>query len=223
MKGKISEIFESTQGEGIYLGKKQIFVRFYGCNLACEFCDTKLDNFTEYTPEGLLDKLMEYPRDYHSVAFTGGEPLIQKDFLKAVLKLTKKAGIVNYLETNGALPNELKEVIDLVDIIAMDLKLPSSTGTGELWDRHRKFLKVALRKEVFLKAVISLSTEDEDINKSLDLIKDSKKRMALVLQPNSYENNAELQKKMERFRQMCIKANIAAWIIPQVHKTLGIK
>jgi organic radical activating enzyme len=47
--------------------------------------------------------------------------------------------------------------------------------------------------------------------------------MALVLQPNSYENNAELQKKMERFRQMCIKANIAAWIIPQVHKTLGIK
>jgi len=223
MKGKIAEIFESIQGEGIYLGKKQIFVRFYGCNLACKFCDTKPESFIEYSPRELFNKVAEYPRDYHSVAFTGGEPLLQKVFLKAVLKLTRKAGMLNYLETNGALPRELKAVINLVDIIAMDLKLPSSTQTGELWDRHRRFLKIALRKEVFLKAVISLSTEDEDIDKSLDLIKDSKKRMALVLQPNSYENNADLQIKMERFRQMCSRENIAAWIIPQMQKELGLK
>jgi len=224
MKGKIAEIFESIQGEGIYLGKKQIFVRFYGCNLACEFCDTKLDKFTEYTPQELFDKIAAYPRDYHSISFTGGEPLLQTAFLKEVLKLTKKAEILNYLESNGALPKELKQVIDYVDIIAMDLKLPSSTHAGDLWDRHRKFLRIAQRKEVFLKAVISLSTKDDDINKSLDLIKDSKKRMALVLQPNSYETNAdELQTTMERFRQMCSKANIAAWIIPQMQKGLGIK
>jgi organic radical activating enzyme len=223
MKGKIAEIFESIQGEGIYLGKKQIFVRFYGCNLACKFCDTKPDKFTEYSPRQLFEKLAGYPRDYHSIAFTGGEPLLQKGFLKEVLKLTRKAGMLNYLETNGALPKELGEVINLVDIIAMDLKLPSSTETGELWDRHRKFLKIAMRKEVFLKTVISQSTEEEDINKSLELIKKTKKRLALVLQPNSFENDENLMRKMERFRQMCSRENVAAWIIPQMHKELGIK
>ncbi|MDD5155075.1 MAG: 7-carboxy-7-deazaguanine synthase QueE [Candidatus Omnitrophica bacterium] len=223
MKGKIAEIFESIQGEGIYLGKKQVFVRFYGCNLACKFCDTKPETFTEYSPRELFDKIADFPYDYHSIAFTGGEPLLQKAFLKEVLQLTKKAGLLNYLETNGALPKELEEVIDLVDIIAMDLKLPSSTQIGELWDKHRRFLKIALRKEIFLKAVICHSTEEEDIEKLLDVIKKSKRRLALVLQPNSYEHDTKLQQKMERFRQMCIDADVVAWIIPQVHKIRGIK
>jgi 7-carboxy-7-deazaguanine synthase len=223
MKGKISEIFKSVQGEGIYLGKKQLFVRFYGCNLDCKFCDTQLDSYTEYTPRELYAKLSDYPRDYHSIAFTGGEPLLQKDFLKQVLKLTKKAGILNYLETNGALPEALKEVIDLVDIIAMDLKLPSSTQAGDLWEQHRRFLKIALRKEVFLKAVICRSTQKEDIEKILGLIKETRRRLALVLQPNSYEDDAALEKKMEGFRKICVDARVPAWIIPQMHKLLGVR
>ncbi len=223
MVGKIAEVFESIQGEGIYLGKRQIFVRFYGCNLSCKFCDTPLDNFTEYSAQGLFERLMQYPRDYHSIAFTGGEPLLQEAFLRQILGLTKKAGILNYLETNGSLSQELKKVIDFVDIIAMDLKLPSSTRSGDLWKNHQSFLKTALRREVFLKAVICHSTEDQDIQKSLKLIKDSKKRLALILQPNSYENDAELEKKMERFQKICSNANVAAWIIPQVHKLLGVK
>ncbi|MCK5661099.1 MAG: 7-carboxy-7-deazaguanine synthase QueE, partial [Methanosarcinales archaeon] len=36
----IYEIFNSIQGEGPYVGMRQVFVRFCGCNLACEYCDT---------------------------------------------------------------------------------------------------------------------------------------------------------------------------------------
>ncbi|MBP7836242.1 MAG: 7-carboxy-7-deazaguanine synthase QueE, partial [Candidatus Omnitrophica bacterium] len=60
MKGKIAEVFDSVQGEGLYLGEKQIFVRFYGCNLGCRFCDTKLQSFMEYEPEELFQELKLY-------------------------------------------------------------------------------------------------------------------------------------------------------------------
>jgi len=79
---------------------------------------------------------------------------MQKDFLKAVLKLTKESGYKNYLETNGTLAYELQDVVDYVDIIAMDIKLPSSTQMSKLWNLHRRFLKVAKKKETFLKTII---------------------------------------------------------------------
>ena len=37
---KINEIFSSIQGEGLYIGSKQLFIRFCGCNLKCNYCDT---------------------------------------------------------------------------------------------------------------------------------------------------------------------------------------
>src|SRR3990167_3151859 len=103
MTGKIAEVFDSIQGEGLYLGEKQIFVRFFGCNLSCKFCDTKSDRFTEYEPEELFEEIKLYHNSFHSISFTGGEPLLQNDCLKEVLKLTSGHGYKNYLETNGTL------------------------------------------------------------------------------------------------------------------------
>lgn len=224
MKGKIAEVFDSVQGEGIYLGEKQIFVRFFGCNLnACKFCDTRLDTFMEYESQELLEELKLYRDDYHSISFTGGEPLLQKDFLREILRLTKDVGYKNYLETNGTLPGELGEVIDYLDIIAMDLKLPSSAYMGNLWSMHRRFLKIASKKEVFLKTVICKSTKEEDLNDALELIQEVNSALILVLQPNSYEDDEELKQKLEKFKEIVMERNITTCIIPQMHKVIGIK
>jgi len=223
MKGKISEVFESVQGEGIYLGERQLFVRFYGCNLNCRFCDTKLDYFIEYEPEELLEELKLYQDMYHSVSFTGGEPLIQKDFLKEIVQLTRKHGYRNYLETNGTLPEALEEVIGYLDIVAMDLKLPSSTGLNHFWQEHRQFLKIASLKEVFLKTVICQSTQEEDLKEGLRLIKEVNKSAILILQPNSYEDSVDLREKLEKFRDICTNDKITTCIIPQIHKSAGFK
>ena len=137
MKARIVEVFDSIQGEGLYLGEKQIFVRFFGCNLSCSFCDTKPDRFMEYEPHELIKELKLYKSKYHSISFTGGEPLLAKDFLKEVFKATAKDGHRHYLETNGTLHFELEELIDYIDIVAMDVKLPSSSGMGNLWHQHR--------------------------------------------------------------------------------------
>ncbi len=223
MKGKISEIFESIQGEGIYAGERQIFVRFFGCNLSCKFCDTPLSQYSEYEPQGLISELRFYQGNYHSVSFTGGEPLLQKDFLKEVLILVKQEGFRNYLETNGALPEALNEVIEHVDIVAMDFKLPSSTGAGDFWQAHRDFLKIASKKEVFLKAVICDSTEEEDFKKGLGIIKEISPNVRLVLQPNSFEDGGLLNEKIEDFKTACLRERIAVCLIPQMHKIIGVK
>ena len=223
IKGKISEIFESIQGEGLYLGERQIFVRFFGCNLNCSFCDTKLSHFEEYTPEELLAKILKFNGNYHSISFTGGEPLLQRDFLKDAMALTKKSGFKNYLETKGVLADELSEVIEYVDIIAMDFKLPSSTGCGEYWDEHRQFLKIASGKEVFVKAVISGSTVESDLNKAIKIIRETDGGAALVLQPDSNEDSLELNKKLEAFKLICEYNKVNSRTIPQFHKFLGVK
>jgi organic radical activating enzyme len=223
MKGRVAEIFGSIQGEGIYLGARQLFVRFFGCNLNCKFCDTKLYTFKEYEPEGLLQELKQHAGNYHSISFTGGEPLLQKDFLKETLKLTKVSGFRNYLETNGTLPDALGEIIEYVDIVAMDLKLPSCTGLNNFWDAHKRFLGIASQKKVFLKAVICQSTLEKDLEEAIKLIKEANNSLILVLQPNSYEDYNLIKEKLEHFRNTCLKNNVTACIIPQMHKMLSVK
>lgn len=223
MKARIAEVFDSVQGEGLYLGEKQLFVRFFGCNLSCRFCDTKSRHFTEYTPEELFKEIRVYGNDLHSISFTGGEPLLQNNFLKEVLKLTASDGHKNYLETNGTLAGELKEVIDFVDIIAMDMKLPTASGMGLLWGLHRRFLRVACEKEVFIKAVIDERTEEEDIREAIALIKETGRAITLVLQPNCYSAFGSVEAKAAYFRELCEKNDVAVCVITQMHKLWGIR
>jgi len=223
VKGRIAEVFESVQGEGLYLGERQLFVRCFGCNLNCKYCDTKLGHFSEYDPNELFEEIKMYKNGLHSVSFTGGEPLLQVDFLKEVMQKTREAGLINYLETNGTLPGEMREIVDYVDIVAMDVKLPTSTGMGNLWNMHSKFLKIASEKEVFLKAVICMETQEEDLGQALKLIQEINSSALLILQPNSYEDSPKLLEKLKRFQNICREEKVASCLIPQIHKAAGIK
>ncbi|MCQ9205091.1 MAG: 7-carboxy-7-deazaguanine synthase QueE [Omnitrophica bacterium] len=221
LKGKIAEVFKSIQGEGIYQGVSQVFVRFFGCNLKCKFCDTKLDKYLFLGLEELLDKINTY-RDYHSISITGGEPLLEINFLKVLTKKLKEEGRIIYLETNGILPRSLSEIIDYIDIVSMDFKLPSSSGEKEFWFQHREFLKVAVRKDVFVKAVISEKTLVEDIRIAMAIIKETDANLPFVLQPQNPLEDI-LQERIEYFEKLCLEDNINVKVIPQLHKKLSIK
>lgn len=223
MKGRISEIFLSIQGEGLYVGEKQVFVRLADCNLDCRYCDTKIYSFREYEPQALLEELNRYRDNYQTVAFTGGEPLVQKEFLKEILALTHESGFKNYLETNGTLVQALEEVIENVDIVAMDFKFPSSTGLLDYWPQHRKFLEIASQKEVFIKAVICASTLENDIRDAIKLIKQVNPSAILVLQPDSNADYFDIGEKIKRFKHICISQKITVCVIPQIHKLVGVK
>ena len=113
--------------------------------------------------------------------------MVQKDFIKELLPQLKNAGVRSYLETNGVLPSALADVIDGIDIISMDLKLPSSTQCQSFWDEHLEFLKIASQKDVFVKAVISSETHREDILKAVDVVAQVDPTIMFVLQPNYFD------------------------------------
>ena len=71
---KINEIFQSIQGEGSYVGSLAIFIRFAGCNMKCEFCDTDFSIKEYLTAEQILERIGHYSAKI--IVLTGGEPII---------------------------------------------------------------------------------------------------------------------------------------------------
>lgn len=202
------EIFSSIQGEGILVGFRQAFVRFHGCNLACNYCDSRDtlfssppqfckiektpgrgDFFYLNNPVG-LDAVVDYlerlhafaPKAHHSISITGGEPLLQASILNDWLP-SLRTFLPVYLETNGILHRELSEIIDHIDYVSMDVKLPSTSAMGELWEEHRNFIKLASRRNLFVKAVIDKSTTVSEIRQACAIISSVDRSIPLVLQP----------------------------------------
>ena len=229
MKAKISEIFHSIQGEGKYTGYEQVFVRFFECNIRCAWCDTPHSigdttrRFREYGLEELMAEVRDLWPDCHSVSLTGGEPLVQKDFLKTFLPFLKKEGMRSYLETNGILDGPLAEIIDGVDIVAMDLKLPSSTKCRPYWEEHAAFLKVARQKEVFIKAVISSGTQKEDVARSVELIRGVDPNIPFVLQPNYFEHRNGAMDRCLDYQDYCRQYLSDVKVMSQMQKVWKIR
>ncbi|MBU1083671.1 MAG: 7-carboxy-7-deazaguanine synthase QueE [Candidatus Omnitrophota bacterium] len=228
MEAKISEIFLSYQGEGPFTGSRQLFVRFYGCNLDCAYCDTDITSYKTFTKEALLNKILDFDEDYNELTLTGGEPLIYADFLAEFLTMFRKHRRSRvYLETNGTLPDDLRKIRELIDVVAMDLKLPSSgKNKDEFWEKHKRFIKIASGKELVMKAVISETTTMDDIKKMGDILEYNAPG-TIVLQPvTPIEGSvAEADEEMLLYFKAYLKKRTGKniGIIGQMHKQLGIR
>lgn len=243
MPAIVTEIFSSIQGEGLLAGCRQIFIRLHGCNLNCSYCDTvfKQEPFycrVEETPGQRNFKLLPNPLQakhaaaaaaaldlslHHSVSLTGGEPLLHTSFIRELAPLLKGTRRGIYLETNGTLPDKLLKVIDLIDIVSMDFKLPSITGLPTFWEKHRQFLKIAASKETFVKTVVGEETTCEEIEKAADLIHSIAADIPLIIQPVS--KNEKVMGISPAYalalQEQALKKLVDVRIIPQTHKIMG--
>lgn len=225
---KINEIFDSIQGEGPYIGYRQIFIRFCGCNLLCDYCDTEYQKGEDYTVDGLIEKLNEYDlKHIHSISLTGGEPLIQYEFLKDFLPKFKKSvgcDVKIYLETNGTLYKPLEKVIDYVDIVSMDFKIDSSAKIGDIYKNHYEFLKVCekAKKEVFAKLVFDDNIKSFEIDECIKLA--NQYGISLILQPKMFKNGVAVshEKIVQIFDKFTEKYSDVR-LIGQVHKFFDIR
>lgn len=106
---KVVEIFSSIDGEGSRAGFLCTFIRLYGCNLRCNYCDSlyALENnyYTEMTCKEIINKCVELGN--FRITLTGGEPLIHNNVIELIQGLLDKGFYVN-IETNGS--------IDLTDV-----------------------------------------------------------------------------------------------------------
>jgi organic radical activating enzyme len=195
----------------------------------CVWCDTPAsigDGKREYQELGLKDVLAQVNAFYEnaqSVSITGGEPLLQKDFLKIFCHALRQEGKKTYLDTNGTLPQALKGIIEDIDIIAMDIKLPSSTKQKAFWAQHKEFLKVAAQKEVFVKVVVSLSTRKEDVLKAARLVEAIDPGILFILQPNYLDMKKGIIQDCVSYQKSCAKIFKDVRILPQVHKFMKLR
>lgn len=109
-KMKVVEIFNSIDGEGSRTGELVTFIRLWGCNLRCVYCDTRYSYcqendeaipFKEMAIEEIIKECDKYDTD--NITLTGGEPLIHLD-VKYLLKALSEAGYNVNVETNGSVP-----------------------------------------------------------------------------------------------------------------------
>lgn len=115
---RINEIFHSLQGEGFHAGTAALFLRFAGCNLQCNFCDTRHQTFKEMTAEDIVAELRLTAPLTHTVILTGGEPSLQVS--PALIATLHQAGYLLHIETNGTHP-----LPDGIDWITCSPKTPS--------------------------------------------------------------------------------------------------
>lgn len=215
---KINEIFASIQGEGVYVGYKQLFIRFCNCNLKCNYCDTEFMDGKDYNPCELADEVNKYT-DVHSVSLTGGEPLLAVEFLKEVLpRINKKI----YLETNATLADKFLEVKPFVDIVSADMKLESATGIKGTFKFHDKFFEACRGVETFAKIVFNDKITDDEIDKCCELGK--KYGIELILQPEMVADGMSVTSDfcaqiLDKFLTKYEKVRL----IPQVHKFLDVR
>jgi len=223
----VLDVFVSRQGEGVCVGDEQLFIRFSGCNLACDYCDTP-----ESIPQGRgqAKDLSALLRDVERlsggrslpVSITGGEPLLQVEFLKVLIPALKERGHRVYLETNGTLPKALEKVIDGCDWVSMDFKPASAVGRS-VWEAHKWFLEAGGQK-VFVKLVLTDQTTDAEVRQAVDLIAGVRRSIPLILQPATAWGASQ---------SMPLARVVSCWtaavqqladvrVLPQIHRIWGI-
>jgi len=242
----IGEIFSSIQGEGFLAGRRQVFIRLAGCNLDCGYCDTAYEKaatcrvetkpgsaaFLEL-PQPLSlstvrDLLAEWitalPGAHHSVSLTGGEPLLCAEVLSTWLpELRRQLPI--HLETNGTLNMALEQVIEHIDYISMDMKLPSTADcTEQLWDRHALFLRIARLSNVSVKVVVGDATPPAEIRRVCDIITSVDPAIPLFLQPLSLPRGTIGISGSHLLGLQEVAASLLpdVRVIPQMHKLLQV-
>lgn len=115
---KIVEIFPTLQGEGPFTGHPAVFVRLGGCNLACAFCDTEFETFSDVALPDLLARIEQTAsheagrRVRKLVVITGGEPLRQN--IVPLCEQLLARGFTVQIETNGTLWRPLPEGVHVI-------------------------------------------------------------------------------------------------------------
>lgn len=232
MKAPVIEIFSSFQGEGPFVGQRQIFVRFAGCNLDCSYCDTNKSKSKNsgkmMTVEEVADEINRLVTpDCKVVSFTGGEPSLYPEFISEV---SKKISLKVLLETNGTLPKNI-DSIESLNIVSLDIKLPehfSDNYDESILLNEIKSLNLLMAKSitVYCKIVTLPTTKTSTIKEVIEKLSESilnKNSLQIDIQPSSpisdWKGNTD---KLFEFSEIAGE-HFEVSTIPQIHTILNIE
>ena len=166
IKIKVSEIFTSFQGEGPYVGTPATFLRLYGCNLNCEWCDTDISTYEILSVDEVAEIIltqMEF-NNIDLLVITGGEPTLQMEEVKRLIKELPDY-IKVQLETNGS-------IFDHVE--SMEYVISPKEDKEKVFENYYKF------ENTFFKFVIA---SQEDIDEVISIKNKYNYNKTIWLQP----------------------------------------
>lgn len=171
LRGSVKKIetFGLVDGPGI-----RTVVFLSGCKLRCKYCHNP-EMWTKgepnYTPEELAQKIIRnkpYYKNNGGVTFSGGEPLLQGDFIIEVAKILKKENIHIALDTSGVGAGNYEEILSYIDLVLLDIKHPDKNKykelTGQPKDESDRFIEALNKsgKPVWIRQVIVPGLMDND-------------------------------------------------------------
>lgn len=233
---RVSEQFTSIQGEGLDIGVPFSFIRLFGCNYFCSWCDTKYavqhwsDTYYERTPAELAAWADE--QGNVAVCLTGGEPLTapQPLFLDLARRLTAARHTID-IQTNGTIFRPA--LAPLIDSWSLSPKLGSS-GMVERPDILRRYLAArqagTLKGRLLLKFVIA-NPRDLDLTQALlaSIPEIAAQQIPIILQPEGLEH-ASVADYAAALRwlteSVAIGEGAVAWraypvrVLPQLHRII---
>lgn len=187
----------------------RVVVFFQGCNLRCSYChnpDTwECKGGEEITPQELIKKIVRFKPYFvkagGGVTFSGGEPLLQPDFLMEISKLCKDNGIHTTLDTSGFGIGRYEEILQYIDLILFDIKHIDKDKYKELTardiDESLRFLETAqkMNKKMWIRHVVvpGITDSEEHIQALKEMIQGLKNVEKVELLPyhllgvNKYE------------------------------------
>lgn len=196
VKGRIHSIESMglVDGPGI-----RTVIFFQGCGLRCAYChnpDTwKRAGGIEITAEELLKKILRFKpyfdRSGGGVTFSGGEVLLQSEFLVEILKLCKERDIHTAIDTAGYGEGNYEEVLKYTDLVLLDIKQVDEEGYKNLTGKGKsgldQFLKVVDKSgtKLWIRHVVvpNLTDSKEHIKKLAGIIKNIKNVEKVELLP----------------------------------------
>ena len=158
---KISEMFSSIQGEGIWIGVPSFFIRVAGCNLECTWCDTiyarNLENAKDFSTDEIIAEALNSGLQH--IVITGGEPSLYPDEIKKICSAMHENFRKVTIETNGS--NFIECEADLISIS------PKFSGSQldhsiECWypEIIRKYMEHGIQAQI--KCVVGTEIEARD-------------------------------------------------------------
>ncbi len=147
-----------------------------GCPLRCIYCHNpetwKLSDYTQtLSPSNVLElynKFKVYYGESGGVTFSGGEPLVQSDFVLTTAKLLKQNNIHTALDTSGSVSGDFSNLLDYIDLVILDIKAVKDDEyekiCGKSPENFKKFLTICQQKnkKLWLRQVIVPNINDDD-------------------------------------------------------------
>ncbi|MDG1051597.1 MAG: 7-carboxy-7-deazaguanine synthase QueE [Planctomycetota bacterium] len=260
----VMEVFASFQGEGLYVGQPQVFLRLAGCPLRCRWCDTPGSWATRMDRDARIDapsgSLREprvaspfqaalwvasvEPGEPRTVSVTGGEPLMWPEFIRALRSMVAPRRL--HLETAGGHPEALARVLDRIDHVSLDLKLPADMGepvelqsadgepasidepapaTADDWRMaRRRCLDLLQDRDACAKVVVSADRESRDYDELFEDVARRAPGLPVFIAPVTPIGGCvappldQLIEVVEHARELDLDVRV----LPQVHRAMGI-